>query len=137
MNAIQTLALVTFVLLVLIPIEGKSKPSTLHENGITTSPISPWVKNIGMRGRVSGCGGRSWECNQGEFPPRSLCCRNHCVNVTSDKYNCGLCGMRCPFNWECCEGLCSNTNLSIFNCGKCGHRCAFGALCIFGICGYA
>ncbi|TKY46922.1 hypothetical protein E2542_SST28971 [Spatholobus suberectus] len=76
MNTIllQILALVAFLVLVLIPIEGKSTtPNTLHQNATTSvsSPMSPWVKNV-VKGRTLGCRGRSWVCNQGESPPRFL-----------------------------------------------------------------
>nr|KYP52191.1 hypothetical protein KK1_025929 [Cajanus cajan] len=139
------MSLVAFLIaLVWIPIEGNSassSPNTLHQNdtSVPSSQISPWLKrNNVVEARGSGCRGRSWVCNpQGEFPPRSLCCRNLCVNVTSDGNNCGLCGIRCIFNWECCGGLCTDINIDFFNCGKCGHACPFGALCLFGMCAYA
>ncbi|RHN46736.1 putative stigma-specific protein Stig1 [Medicago truncatula] len=69
----------------------------------------------------------------GENPPRSVCCRNRCVDVTSDADNCGFCGIRCPFigNWQCCNRFCANINFSPFNCGACGIRCLG---CLFGRC---
>ncbi|KAK7305150.1 hypothetical protein VNO77_43050 [Canavalia gladiata] len=138
MNAmlIQILVLVILIVnvLVLTPIEGNLEPNTLHQN--VSSVSSPWLKK-NMIHRDSGCRGRAWVCNQGGFRSRIRCCRNRCVNVTSDNNNCGLCRIRCPFNWRCCGGLCRNINLSIFNCGRCGHRCPFGVLCLFGMCGYS
>ncbi|ESW18501.1 hypothetical protein PHAVU_006G046600 [Phaseolus vulgaris] len=133
------LAIATFlILLVLIPMEGKSAPNILYQNGSTSVPsrTSAWVKN-NVRGGGSGCGRRPWVCREGEFPRRSLCCWNRCVNVSSDKNNCGLCGIRCPFNWQCCRGLCRNINFSSSNCGKCGQRCPYRVRCSFGVCGYA
>ncbi|KAK7316782.1 hypothetical protein RJT34_00498 [Clitoria ternatea] len=132
---VQTLTFVTFMVLVVIPIEGKSKPNTYHQNNVTVVS-SPWLKNA-VKQRVSGCFGRPRVCSQGEFPARILCCRNRCVNVTSDRNNCGFCAIRCPFNWQCCGGFCRNINLSFLNCGRCGHRCPIGSLCWFGMCGYA
>lgn len=138
--SIKVLAIVTFItLLGLIPMEGKSTPSILFQNASTSVPsttTSPWVKN-NVRGRGSGCLRRPWVCLKGKFAPKRLCCKDLCVDVSSDKNNCGLCGTKCPFNWQCCRGLCSNINFSIFNCGKCGHRCPPGVLCSFGVCGYA
>ncbi|RDX94394.1 Stigma-specific STIG1-like protein 4, partial [Mucuna pruriens] len=127
---VRTLVYVTFLVLVLIIIEGKATPNTLHQNAISiSSPISPWVKNV-VKARAPGCDGRRWVCNQGKISLKSVCCWNRCVDVTSDMNNCGLCGIRCPLNWHCCGGLCRDINLSIFNCGKCGHRCPIGVLCI-------
>jgi len=139
MNIIQVhgLAFVTYLMLILIYIEGNSTPNANLSENVTSvsSSNSPWLKKA-MKLRPSGCRGRPWMCSRGEFPPRSMCCRNRCVNVTSDRNNCGLCGIRCPFNWKCFRGLCRDINLSIFNCGRCGHRCPFGELCFFGMCGY-
>ncbi|KAL2322691.1 hypothetical protein Fmac_027070 [Flemingia macrophylla] len=141
----QTLSLVAFIITFhLIPTQGNSKssPNTLHQNGgtiVPSSQISRWLKKDNVvNARGVGCRGRSWVCNpQGEFPPRSLCCRNRCENVTSDRNNCGLCGIRCIFNWECCGGLCIDININFFNCGRCGNVCPIGALCLFGMCAYA
>lgn len=134
---VRCLALVTLLMFLLIHIGGDSTPNALPQNATgVSSQFSPWLKKVAKQ-RPFGCRGRPWVCSQGEFPPRTLCCRNRCVNVTSDKNNCGLCGIRCPFNWQCCRGLCRDTNFSIFNCGKCGNRCPFGQFCFFGMCGYA
>ncbi|KAK7287541.1 hypothetical protein RIF29_00822 [Crotalaria pallida] len=134
MMSIQVQALVIVALLILVQIEENSIPITLHQNGTSVSS-SKWLKKV-VKGRHFGCHGRAWLCNIRKFPPRYLCCRNRCVNVTFDKNNCGFCGIRCPFNWQCCKGLCMNTNVSVFNCGRCGHRCPLGIFCFFGLCGY-
>ncbi|RDX94396.1 hypothetical protein CR513_23233, partial [Mucuna pruriens] len=63
------------------------------------------VKNI-VKARISRCQGRSWVYNQGEFPSRSVLCWNCCFDVTFDKNNCGLYGIKCHLNWQCCRGLC-------------------------------
>ncbi|KAK3003645.1 hypothetical protein RJ639_019150 [Escallonia herrerae] len=105
-------------------------------NGSSTS--SPWLRRV-KNPRAIGCWNRPWICNEGEFPPRikMLCCRNRCVDVTSDPNNCGLCGIRCPFNWRCCRGLCIDTNVNPFHCGSCDHKCPFMSYCVYGMCGYA
>ncbi|KAK2387190.1 Stigma-specific Stig1 family protein [Trifolium repens] len=138
MNIIQVngLAFVTFLMLLLININGDSTPNVLPQNVTNvSSSYSPWLKKD-MEQRPYGCRRRPWVCSNGEFPPRSMCCRNRCVNVTSDKNNCGFCSIRCPFNWQCCRGFCRDINWSIFNCGRCGHRCPFGEFCFYGMCGY-
>ncbi|RDX94395.1 hypothetical protein CR513_23232, partial [Mucuna pruriens] len=47
---VQTLTLVTFLVLVLILIERKTTPNTLHQNIVSiSSPISPLVKYVAAR----------------------------------------------------------------------------------------
>ncbi|KAB1215156.1 hypothetical protein CJ030_MR4G001400 [Morella rubra] len=121
--------------------EGNATPEVLVQQNITGgSSSSPWLKktmNDKWDPRDPGCWKRPWICSQGEFPPTRRCCRNRCIDVTSDNNNCGLCGLICPFTWQCCRGFCIDTNISPFNCGKCGHRCPFRVLCFYGMCGYA
>ncbi|MQM23669.1 hypothetical protein Taro_056736 [Colocasia esculenta] len=125
-----------------------------EEGAEETTTSSPWLEKVYRRPRVSGCWERPWVCQQGEdqqqqqqqqqqqggwFPPfgRKMCCWNRCVDVTSDDNNCGLCGVRCPFNWRCCGGICVDLGTNPFHCGGCNSRCSFGSLCSFGMCGYA
>ncbi|CAK9163908.1 unnamed protein product [Ilex paraguariensis] len=104
----------------------------------SSASSSPWLKRV-MNPRATGCWNRPWICNEGKFPPKikKLCCKNRCVDVTSDVNNCGLCGIRCPFNWQCCHRLCINTNVNPFHCGRCDHKCPFPSFCFYGMCGYA
>ncbi|KAK7385971.1 hypothetical protein VNO78_31984 [Psophocarpus tetragonolobus] len=132
----QSSALVILMLvLLLIKIEGSSTPKEVHENGSGVSPSSPALMEKDDN-EIIGCEGRPEVCSRGEFPPRSLCCGNRCVDVTSDRDNCGLCEIRCLFTFQCCNRLCINTNLDIFNCGMCGRACAAGRPCILGICAF-
>ncbi|KAL8026406.1 hypothetical protein ABFX02_14G025200 [Erythranthe guttata] len=105
----------------------------------SSAAVSPWL--MGFRNpRFMGCRRRPWICNddQGGFPRiRRRCCRNRCVDVSSDVNNCGLCGIRCLFTRQCCRGLCVNTNRNPFHCGRCDNRCPFPSLCFYGMCGYA
>ncbi|KAL4563016.1 hypothetical protein LXL04_027047 [Taraxacum kok-saghyz] len=36
------------------------------------------------------------------------CCKKKCVNVKTDKQNCGLCGKKCKNQEICCNGKCVN-----------------------------
>ncbi|KAJ0046785.1 hypothetical protein Pint_04045 [Pistacia integerrima] len=147
MTRLANYALITSLILILLPfviVESKFVPKRVLQsttNGSLAS--SPWLNKVtnGGRGRdprPPGCWNRPWICRQGEPPgSRMRCCRNRCVDVSSDVNHCGLCGTRCPFTWQCCRGFCSNTNVSRFNCGKCGNRCARGVRCYYGMCGYA
>ncbi|KAJ8766526.1 hypothetical protein K2173_023773 [Erythroxylum novogranatense] len=100
---------------------------------------SPWLEKVmnHPKPRPSGCWKTPWICRKGESPPARLrCCRNQCVDVSSDPNNCGFCGIRCPFAWQCCHGFCVDTNINHFNCGRCGNRCPRGVRCLYGMCGY-
>ncbi|CAI0436334.1 unnamed protein product [Linum tenue] len=100
------------------------------------------VRNHHQQPRDPGCSRAPWICrdqgvNHHDPPgPRMQCCRNQCVDVSSDANNCGWCGISCPFTWQCCGGLCVDSNVSPFNCGKCFNRCPWGVQCSFGMCGY-
>lgn len=92
----------------------------------------------------------------------SVLCNNICVNIQTDKNNCGSCGVVCPnypnaitscVGGNCmiascnsgfanCDGMLANgceTNLSnsTNNCGACGNICSFpnaSAVCVNGTC---
>ncbi|XP_047342765.1 stigma-specific STIG1-like protein 2 [Impatiens glandulifera] len=108
---------------------------------------SPWLRmtvnnpneKTGKNPREPGCKNRPWICRKSEYPPweRRFCCKNRCVDVSSDVNNCGACNIRCPFGWQCCRGQCVNTNFNPRHCGSCQHRCPIGRRCIYGMCGYS
>lgn len=139
--------LIAILLLLSLPshviVEGNSISHEVVQQNLTTgSSSSSWLKTVvnhhfGEDPRGPRCWNRPWICDSGEFPPKRRCCRNRCIDVSSDVNNCGLCGLRCHFNWQCCRGRCTNTNMSPFNCGKCENRCPFGVFCFYGMCGYA
>ncbi|CAL0317467.1 unnamed protein product [Lupinus luteus] len=133
----QYLAFVTLLLqlLVIMKIEGKL---LVYDHAINVSSSLPEVNEAGAVDQAPpvDCRNRAFACSQGEFPPRFLCCRNRCVDVTSDRSNCGLCGIRCRFNYKCCNRLCINTNINPLNCGRCGRACPFGRFCLFGLCAF-
>ncbi|XP_054818013.1 stigma-specific STIG1-like protein 4 [Prosopis cineraria] len=126
--------LMLFLLILSIKIDATYEHAT---SGTVSSSSSSWLKKVAHRPRHIGCSKRPLMCSRGEFPPRRLCCRNRCVDVKSDRNNCGFCGVRCVFNMQCCAGLCTDTNIDPFNCGSCGNVCSLGNLCVFGLCGYA
>jgi hypothetical protein len=65
------------------------------------------------------------------------CCRKQCVNVMSDKLNCGKCGKRCKYSEMCCQGKCVNPSVDEKHCGKCNQKCKKGSSCLYGLCSYA
>jgi endo-1,4-beta-D-glucanase Y len=69
-------------------------------------------------------------------------CGNQCVNLGTDRFNCGSCGSMCSGDQTCSGGQCScvaplsacNSGCVNFssdgnNCGSCGHVCAAGQVC--------
>ncbi|XP_068640785.1 stigma-specific STIG1-like protein 3 [Aristolochia californica] len=38
--------------------------------------------------------------------PGKDCCKKTCVDINTDKRNCGGCKVKCKSSYECCEGLC-------------------------------
>ena len=65
------------------------------------------------------------------------CCRKKCVNVSTDRNNCGKCGKRCKYSQVCCRGKCVNPMFDKHHCGRCGNKCNKGDSCVYGICSYA
>ncbi|OIW16361.1 hypothetical protein TanjilG_19077 [Lupinus angustifolius] len=134
----QSSAFVTLLLLLLVMIMKIEGNILVHDYAINISEMNEVVAAndaaVDQEPPVT-CRNRPFACSFGEFPPRSLCCGNSCVDVTSDTANCGLCGIRCSFNYKCCNRLCINTNINPLNCGRCGRVCPIGRLCLFGLCG--
>ncbi|KAK4360914.1 hypothetical protein RND71_019866 [Anisodus tanguticus] len=65
------------------------------------------------------------------------CCRKKCVNVMTDRFNCGKCGRKCGYLEMCCEGWCVNTYFNKRHCGNCNNSCKKGSTCSYGMCSYA
>ncbi|RDX66766.1 Stigma-specific STIG1-like protein 1, partial [Mucuna pruriens] len=59
------------------------------------------------------------------------CCRRKCVNVSTDRNNCGACGKRCKYSQVCCRGKCVNLMFDKYHCGRCGNKCNKGDSCIY------
>ncbi|KAM7477620.1 hypothetical protein LguiA_025833 [Lonicera macranthoides] len=65
------------------------------------------------------------------------CCKKKCVNVTSDRLNCGKCGKKCKYSEICCRGKCVNPSMDEKHCGSCNNKCKKGGSCVYGLCNYA
>ncbi|XP_043697092.1 stigma-specific STIG1-like protein 1 [Telopea speciosissima] len=74
--------------------------------------------------RAKGSGGRD-------------CCKKKCVNVMTDRLNCGWCGNKCKYSEICCRGNCVNPMFNKNHCGRCHNRCKKGECCSYGLCNYA
>ncbi|CAL9039835.1 unnamed protein product [Musa banksii] len=69
--------------------------------------------------------------------PGPTCCGNLCVDLKTDLFNCGRCGVQCKFAEVCCKGKCLNPFHDDENCGGCGKKCSKGSHCRYGMCSYA
>jgi hypothetical protein len=74
-------------------------------------------------------------------------CDDKCVDVTSDRANCGACDKACGTGQNCVGGACQcaaprvscgaeciDTQTDAANCGTCGKTCATGEVCAEGKC---
>jgi len=90
-------------------------------------------------------------CSYGQIP-----CGNSCVNIFTDKKNCGVCGRTCGSQETCvnarcgpactesgtslCDDTCVDLDTDMKNCGSCGTECpsrvsnARGSSCMQGEC---
>lgn len=81
--------------------------------------------------------------------PGTLPCGTGCIDPTSDRRNCGVCGTACGTEQDClastctcrtgttfcvATGTCANTAFDPKNCGQCGVACATGQVCEAGLC---
>ncbi len=77
-------------------------------------------------------------------------CSNVCIDLMTDKENCGQCGttcagaqvcaggkcaQQCPNNGLLCSSACVNAKFDNTNCGACGKTCKPGEVCSQGGCG--
>ncbi|XP_021293933.1 stigma-specific STIG1-like protein 1 [Herrania umbratica] len=65
------------------------------------------------------------------------CCRKKCVDLKTDKFNCGKCGKKCNYSKICCKGKCVNPLSNQKHCGGCNNSCGNGNACLYGMCSYA
>nr|XP_011460809.1 PREDICTED: stigma-specific STIG1-like protein 3 [Fragaria vesca subsp. vesca] len=69
--------------------------------------------------------------------PGSDCCNKKCVNVKTDRLNCGMCRYKCKYTELCCRGKCVNAMFDKRHCGGCNQKCKRGEFCVYGMCNYA
>jgi hypothetical protein len=86
---------------------------------------------------------------EGGCPERLTKCGENCVDLNTDKQNCGQCENICPGMETCidgqctlicpeeltnCGGLCVDLETDEEHCGGCGNECLYGQECIDGVC---
>lgn len=67
----------------------------------------------------------------------STCCNNKCMDLSTDKKNCGACKKKCKYTETCCRGECVDITYDKRHCGECNNACSPGGYCIYGLCDYA
>nr|XP_011457947.1 PREDICTED: stigma-specific STIG1-like protein 1 [Fragaria vesca subsp. vesca] len=65
------------------------------------------------------------------------CCKKKCVDLKTDRVNCGKCGKKCKYSEICCKGKCLKSMSDKKNCGSCNNKCKKGSSCVYGMCSYA
>jgi hypothetical protein len=93
-------------------------------------------------GSVCSSGNCSANCGAGLAK-----CGTSCVDLNTDKNNCGFCAQICGGNLICnnancacpsgtsdCSGVCADLQTSNADCGSCGNACASGTTCVSGKC---
>jgi len=115
--------------------------------------LSLWVSKLGSStdGGTGTDGSTSTDGGGPDAGPACLpgltSCNGACVDLTTDKSNCGKCGTTCPVACSAsacvatcpaptinCNGSCVDTTKSATNCGSCGKVCAAGQLCSASAC---
>ncbi|KAA8515533.1 hypothetical protein F0562_018856 [Nyssa sinensis] len=105
-----------------IPLPESQKPSYLRGSGrfLAQTTCDSYPKIC----RVKGSPGRD-------------CCNKKCVDLKTDKLNCGKCGQKCKYSEICCKGKCLNPLSDKKHCGSCNNKCKKGTKCVYGMCNYA
>ncbi|KAG2297148.1 hypothetical protein Bca4012_001429 [Brassica carinata] len=118
----------------LTPSEGvKIKPSRfLAQKDVEGQELKPRNRNAADR-----CNKDSDTCSSTGANSKIACCSNKCVDLSTDKKNCGACNKKCNFTATCCGGQCVNLAYDKRHCGECFHRCQPGRYCVYGLCNYA
>ena len=85
-----------------------------------------------------------------QCPDTQTLCGSQCVDLDSDRLNCGGCGEACGAGQVCslggcdtscadgltdCSGSCRDLATDRTNCGACGNMCANGEVCAESVCG--
>ncbi|OAY25890.1 stigma-specific STIG1-like protein 1 [Manihot esculenta] len=109
-----------------------------QENQETTSSLRETMRFLAQKTRAEKmtCDKYPRVC-RAKGSPGPDCCKKKCVNVMTDKLNCGKCGKKCKYPEICCKGVCVNPMSNKKHCGGCNNKCKKGSACVYGMCSYA
>ncbi|MCB9641460.1 MAG: hypothetical protein H6728_00085 [Myxococcales bacterium] len=117
-------------------------------------PFLVWLW-LAACGTPTGTCEQDSQCKNGQRCIEKLCqcpegttrCNDACVDVLTDKANCGSCGKTCPTGSTCqggqclcpddqvlCGGACVDLEANTSHCGNCGVTCKTGEKCAQGRC---
>lgn len=109
-------------------------------------PIDETQEPISLRGSsrfLAQTARHTMKCNKypqvcrADGSPGPDCCKKKCVNMKTDRLNCGMCGKKCKYSEICCKGNCVNPMSNKKHCGSCDNMCKNGSACVYGMCSYA
>ncbi|XP_009132403.1 stigma-specific STIG1-like protein 2 [Brassica rapa] len=94
----------------------------------------PKARNSNAAGR---CNKDSEICSSTAANSTMTCCNKKCIDLSTDRQNCGACKKICKYGEICCGGQCVSWRYDPRHCGKCNNRCKPFASCYAGLCEYA
>ncbi len=98
---------------------------------------------------ATSCGGSGFICSSGMCTCSGRVCRTDCVDLQTDRNNCGECGRSCGTAGMCVAGACRcaagmtdcgptlgciDTTSNSMHCGRCGNVCGAVTTCSMGAC---
>ncbi|XP_010533795.1 PREDICTED: stigma-specific STIG1-like protein 1 [Tarenaya hassleriana] len=120
--------------------EANTDTTTGQEVPVSSSHAGRFLSSRNDKYRVVGammtCDRYPKVCRLKGSPGRE-CCRKRCVDVRSDRSNCGKCGKKCGYSEICCKGKCVNPMFDKKHCGVCFNKCKKRSSCSYGMCSYA
>lgn len=137
----KTLLFLLATILIVATASSETAPSkeeslVNHEDGRLNNSLNDGERYDYGRGMRMTCDKYPRVCRvRGSKGPD--CCGKTCVNVWTDRNNCGRCGHICKHSEICCRGKCVNPMWNKYHCGGCGNICHHGDSCVYGICSYS
>lgn len=115
--------------------QGEDFPDTENQRETELTPLRGMSRLLASRAEMT-CNKYPKVCRAKDSPGPD-CCKKKCVDMSSDRVNCGKCGRKCKYAEICCKGKCVKPMSDEKNCGSCNNKCRKGSKCLYGMCSYA
>ncbi len=129
-------------------LDGVCTPCPAGSDRCGTGSLASGGECINIVSNPRACGGCGIVCDPDQICEGGICvacpagtvrCGMNCVDLSTDRLNCGTCGNYCYDNelsggTTCCSGSCTNLQADENNCGTCGNACGENQRCIGGMC---